>query len=146
MVWKESKTSLSSLGRKFENPQERLLADLGRAARFFAPVRESLEFAVPSGCALMVGEAHNFLCEAVPLFEDSGFGVLVPFWWQREGAARGRDLESRLGLTGSLRILRMVSEAAWLVWAPWCIRESCQYLLANCLIINKIYANYLLTS
>ncbi|WP_190259499.1 hypothetical protein [Pelotomaculum schinkii] len=34
VVWKESKTSLRLLGRKFENPQERLLADLGRAARF----------------------------------------------------------------------------------------------------------------
>lgn len=73
------------LGRKFENPQERLLADLGKASSLFAPIWESLESAAPYGCALTAGEDHIFLREATPLLEESGFGVLVPSWWQRGG-------------------------------------------------------------
>ena len=88
VVWKETKASLKILGRIFENPQERLLADLGRACSLFFPVRESLESAAPSGCALTAGESYLFLREAVPLLEESGFGVLVPAWWQQSGGPR----------------------------------------------------------
>ena len=33
-------------------------------------------------------EAYHFLREAVPLLEESGFGVLVPGWWTPRGARR----------------------------------------------------------
>lgn len=87
-VWQESKSTLKALGRKFENPQERLLADLARASAIFPPIRESLNYATPSGCALTAGEAHTFLKEAAPLLEESGLGVQIPSWWQQGGGLR----------------------------------------------------------
>jgi len=97
VVWKESKASLNILGRKFENPQERLLADLGRVSSFFTPVRDSLDTPTPCQCSLTAGEAYTFLREVTPLLEESGLGSLVPAWWQRDsgGAKPGVKIRVR---------------------------------------------------
>ena len=42
-VWKKSGKRLTQLGHRFEQPQEKLLAGLGYAARLFPPLTESLE-------------------------------------------------------------------------------------------------------
>ncbi|KKM08771.1 hypothetical protein SY88_21915 [Clostridiales bacterium PH28_bin88] len=88
-VWRESKSVLRFLNRKFANPQERLLADLARAARVFPPIEESLRSASPEGCYLTSAEAYCFLREAATLLTESGFGVMVPPWWGQGGSRLG---------------------------------------------------------
>jgi len=85
-VWKERSTTLTFLKHQFENPQERLLTDLGKASRLFPTIEESLKTARPKELALTTEEAYAFLRESVPLLEQSGFGVLVPPWWQKPAA------------------------------------------------------------
>ncbi|MBI3989472.1 MAG: DEAD/DEAH box helicase [candidate division NC10 bacterium] len=96
-VWRESKRTLRFLNRRFEQPQERLLADLGKASRLFPPIEESLRAARPEGCRLTTDQAYGFLREAAWLLEESGFGLLVPPWWDRTGA-RGAKLGVKLRL------------------------------------------------
>jgi len=93
MVWKERSDTLTFLKRKFENPQERLLADLGKATRLFPTIEESLKTARPVGLKLSTEQAYTFLRESAPLLEQSGFGVLVPPWWQKPSARLGAKLK-----------------------------------------------------
>jgi SNF2 family DNA or RNA helicase len=88
-VWRERSSTLTFLQRSFENPQERLLADLGKASRLFPMLEQSLQMAHPMGFALNTEQAYAFLRESAPLLEQSGFGVLVPPWWQKRGARVG---------------------------------------------------------
>ena len=69
--------------------QEQLLSGLGLAGRLFPPIMQSLRTARPESCALSVDEAYAFLREVGPLLEGSGFGVLVPPWWDKPGARLG---------------------------------------------------------
>jgi SNF2 family DNA or RNA helicase len=98
-VWEEAGDALIAFSRRLERPQERLLADLGRAARLFRPLETGLVGPRPSGCRLTTTEAYQFLREAVPLLEESGFGVLVPNWWTPRGARR-LGIRVRLGSSG----------------------------------------------
>ncbi|MCG3155006.1 MAG: RNA polymerase-associated protein RapA [bacterium] len=82
-VWASRGSTLTFLKRKFENPQERLLADLAKASRVFPAIEASLKTARPSGLALDTPKAYQFLRETAPLLEQSGFGVLLPAWWQK---------------------------------------------------------------
>jgi len=93
LVWKERSGTLTFLKRKFENPQERLLADLGKATRLFPTIEESLKTARPVGLKLSTEQAYTFLRESAPLLEQSGFGVLVPPWWQKPSARLGAKLK-----------------------------------------------------
>src|SRR5438477_10351206 len=93
MVWKERSDTLTFLKRKFENPQERLLADLGKATRLVPTIEESLKTARPVGLKLSTEQAYTFLRESAPLLEQSGFGVLVPPWWQKPSARLGAKLK-----------------------------------------------------
>ncbi|MDO8690595.1 MAG: SNF2 helicase-associated domain-containing protein, partial [Dehalococcoidia bacterium] len=92
-VWKERSGVLTFLKRRFENPQERLLADLGRASRLFPALESSLRSPRPAACKLPVEQAYQFLRESAPLLEESGFGVLVPPWWQKPSARLGVRLK-----------------------------------------------------
>src|SRR5579859_7991237 len=51
-VWRSRGSALTFLNRKFDEPQEKLLAGLGLAARIFTPIEDSLRQARPEGCAL----------------------------------------------------------------------------------------------
>jgi SNF2 family DNA or RNA helicase len=82
-VWRERSSTLTFLKRQFENPQERLLSDLGKASRLFPTIEESLKSARPKDVSLTTDEAYQFLRESAPLLEQSGFGVLVPPWWNK---------------------------------------------------------------
>jgi SNF2 family DNA or RNA helicase len=77
-VWRERGSTLKFLNRKFDAPQERLLAGLGHASRLFAPIETSLRDARPQACALNVQEAYTFIRETALLLQSLGFGVLVP--------------------------------------------------------------------
>ncbi|MHB8597888.1 MAG: DEAD/DEAH box helicase [Ktedonobacteraceae bacterium] len=85
-VWRERSGTLTFLKRKFENPQERLLADLGRASRLFPAIEDSLKSAHPGELTLDTEQAYQFLRQSAPLLEQSGFGVLVPPWWNKASA------------------------------------------------------------
>ncbi len=89
MAWQSSSTVLHALGRTFTNPQEKLLAGLGYAARIFEPLRRSLQTGKPTSALLATSEAYAFLRTAAPLLEEGGFGVLVPPWWNKPGARLG---------------------------------------------------------
>ncbi|MDQ3699637.1 MAG: DEAD/DEAH box helicase, partial [Chloroflexota bacterium] len=77
-VWRQRGTMARFLNRRLEQPQERLLAGLGRAARLFPPLEASLRAARPEACPLSVADAYRFVREAALLLRSSGFGVLVP--------------------------------------------------------------------
>ena len=88
-VWQTGNAALQTLGRTFTNPQEKLLAGLGYAARLFEPLRRSLQTETPTVAMLTTEEAYAFLRTAAPVLEESGFGVLVPPWWNKPGARLG---------------------------------------------------------
>ncbi|MDD5371149.1 MAG: DEAD/DEAH box helicase [Anaerolineaceae bacterium] len=88
-VWKKTKGVLTQLGHRFEQPQEKLLAGLGYAARLFPPVVESLKGKRPTHLALNTDGAYTFLREVAPILEGAGFGILVPPWWNKKGARLG---------------------------------------------------------
>jgi SNF2 family DNA or RNA helicase/intein/homing endonuclease len=92
-VWKERSSTLTFLKRQFENPQERLLADLGKASRLFPAIEEGLKTARPESLKLTTQQAYTFLRESAPLLEQSGFGVQVPPWWQKPAARLGVKLK-----------------------------------------------------
>ncbi len=85
-IWRERGATFNYLDRRFEHPQERLLAGLGYAARLFPPLEPALRQRAPDRATLSADGAFTFLKEAAPLLEQSGFGVLVPSWWQGRGA------------------------------------------------------------
>ncbi|MBM3128508.1 MAG: DEAD/DEAH box helicase [Chloroflexi bacterium] len=77
-AWRERGSTLKFLNRKFDAPQERLLAGLGLASKMFPPIETSLRAARPESCALNVEQAYTFIRETAMLLQSSGFGVLVP--------------------------------------------------------------------
>jgi SNF2 family DNA or RNA helicase len=101
-VWAAHGGTLRVLNRKFEGAQERLLAGLGLAGRLFPPILSSLRTARPALCTLTVDEAYAFLREVGPILESSGFGVLVPAWWDKPGVRLGvrANLTSEASTTG----------------------------------------------
>ena len=92
-VWKTRSETLTFLQRKFKNPQEQLLADLGRASQVFPEIETSLEDARPVGFGISTSQAYSFLRESAPLLEQNGFGVLLPPWWEKPGARIGVKLK-----------------------------------------------------
>ncbi|MCY4412874.1 MAG: DEAD/DEAH box helicase [Caldilineaceae bacterium] len=95
-VWNENGQSIRIEGRRFDQPQERLLTGLGIASRLFAPIRESLRAPRPERAILSLEETYLFLKEIGPLLQSSGFGVIMPDWWM--GRSRSRlGLRLRLG-------------------------------------------------
>ncbi len=92
-VWRTRSGVITFLKKRFENPQERLLADLGKASRIFPPIEESLQTACPVGMKLNTDSAYRFLREYASLLEQSGFGVLLPAWWQKPALRLGAKLK-----------------------------------------------------
>ena len=92
-VWKTRSSTLTYLKRKFKNPQEQLLADLGKASRLFLELERSLQTARPVGLELETEQAYSFLRQSASLLEQSGFGVLLPSWWEKPSARIGVKLK-----------------------------------------------------
>jgi non-specific serine/threonine protein kinase len=80
-VWKSGRR-LAVFGHQLDDPQERLLADLGRATRLHPPLDRMLRQAHPAGLDLDVNGAYAFLCEGAPVLAEAGFGIQLPSWWQ----------------------------------------------------------------
>ena len=99
-VWQERSGVLTFLTRRLENPQERLLADLGRASRLFPALEKSLRSRRPTACSLSTEEAYELLKEAAPLLEQSGIGVLVPSWWRKPSARLGVRIKVKASSSG----------------------------------------------
>ncbi|RIW47106.1 DEAD/DEAH box helicase [Micromonospora endophytica] len=77
-----------------DNPQETLLAELGRASRLWPEVDAALRTATPEGLELDADGAHRFLREGAPMLHAAGFTVLLPSWWQRPSARLGARLRA----------------------------------------------------
>lgn len=88
-VWKSTSSVLTQLGRRFDHPQEKLLAGLGYAGRLFPPISDSLKDKSPTHTNLNTSQAYTFLREAAPMLEESGFALLAPPWWNQPGARLG---------------------------------------------------------
>ncbi|WP_436789342.1 SNF2-related protein [Yinghuangia sp. YIM S10712] len=85
---------LNVFERKQYQPQDALLADLDRASRSWPALAATLREAHPSTVRLDRAGAVAFLRDAAPALTASGFGVLLPAWWQNP---------PRLGLTLTAR-------------------------------------------
>lgn len=86
---------LAAFERVLDHPQERLLADLGRASRLSPELEGALQVAKPVELSLDVQAAYRFLKESVPLLAEAGFGVMVPPWWQTKPTRLGARLRAR---------------------------------------------------
>ncbi|MCF6159483.1 MAG: DEAD/DEAH box helicase [wastewater metagenome] len=95
-VWQGTGKIAGFLHRKFDNPQERLLSALGRAAGIFAPIEESLETAMPDGVYLDSSEAYRFLTEAAWILEQNGFGIILPAWWSKNGTGQKFHIRAKI--------------------------------------------------
>ena len=107
-VWRRREATARFVGRRLANPQEHVLAGLGRAARVFPPVEASLHQARPEGCALSTAEAYDFVREKALLLRTDGFGVLVPSLETRLGVrvkVKGKSKAQGLGLLGWDRVV-----------------------------------------
>jgi SNF2 family DNA or RNA helicase len=110
-VWSATGHTLHYLERRFDQPQEKLLAALGLASRLFKPIERSLREASPVGVWLSADEAYSFLVEATPLLEQNHFGVLVPNWWARGASnlrakATLKDPKEPSGLLGMNTLIK----------------------------------------
>jgi hypothetical protein len=90
-VWR-AKGALRALARYVVDPQETLLAELGRAVRLYPEIEGALRTAKPSSLSLDVEGAHAFLSEAAPMLLAAGFGVLLPGWWTNPSMRLGAKL------------------------------------------------------
>jgi hypothetical protein len=86
-VWRDDARVLE---RWLDEPQDQLLADLGRAGRILADVDLALRARRPEHLDLDAGGAYRFLTAAAEL-DQAGFGVLLPSWW-RQPAELGLSL------------------------------------------------------
>ncbi len=89
-IWNAAGQTFNYLERRFDRPQEKMLEALGLASGIFAPIERSLRRAGPVGVDLTREEAYTFLVDAVPLLEQSSFGLLVPNWWRQATRLRAR--------------------------------------------------------
>jgi SNF2-related domain/SNF2 Helicase protein/Helicase conserved C-terminal domain len=92
-IW-AARGGLRALARHVPDPQERLLAELGRAVRLYPRLEPSLRRARPSVLPLDTAGAHDFLADTAPLLMAAGFGVLLPGWWTAPTARLGARLRA----------------------------------------------------
>lgn len=93
-VWRAPGTVAGLAGRG-DDPQETLLAELGRASRLWPELDTALRTATPQALELDVEGAHRFLREGAPVLHAAGFAVLLPSWWRRPSARLGARLQAR---------------------------------------------------
>ena len=82
-VWSGRSRSVAQLvspGPGF--PQERMLYDLGTAAKIYPPIRDALKKTHPQGITLPPEKVYSFLTETAPLLGEIGCTVLLPSWWK----------------------------------------------------------------
>ena len=93
-IWRHPVAELHHQDSILRDPQETLLGSLGRAARLYEPIRESLKQPNPTHCALDPIQAYQFIKASAWQLQENGFGVLLP-----PGLSQtAEDGASRLGL------------------------------------------------
>ena len=80
-IWNSKIGVIDFLERRFENPQERLLIDLGEASTIYPKIEESLQKAFPTELYFEKEDAFDFLQNYSHILEELGFGLLLPAWW-----------------------------------------------------------------
>ncbi|MDT0529872.1 SNF2-related protein [Micromonospora sp. DSM 115977] len=93
-VWR-APASVAGLAGRGDDPQETLLAELGRASRLWPELDTALRTATPEALELDVEGAHRFLREGAPVLHAAGFAVLLPSWWRRPSSRLGARLQAR---------------------------------------------------
>ncbi len=79
--------------------EPRLLVALAQAARIYPKLWQGLDGSEPSGVALSLNDAFEFLKEDAWLLEDVGFKIAVPAWLTPKGRRRAK-LRLRTGAQG----------------------------------------------
>lgn len=78
-VW----TGGDGLRRWLDQPDQLMLAELGRASTVYPELAGALRQARPGRLELDAEGAFHFLSAQAPLLEQAGFGVLLPSWWSK---------------------------------------------------------------
>ena len=82
-AWAATGDVLFVEGLRVDRPQELLLSELKRASTIYPALDRALEEARPLELELTTARAHAFLREYRRVLEESGFGVILPPWWDR---------------------------------------------------------------
>jgi superfamily II DNA or RNA helicase len=80
-IWLVTRESIVVDGIKLDSPQDVLIAELGRASRFYKPVEGVLDQSEPVEVLLSTKQAYEFLREHKPVLSEQGFSVIAPAWW-----------------------------------------------------------------
>jgi len=86
-AWNPKQSVRMALGHDAAAMREMLLVSLGQAAGVCSRVQGSLTERSPGGYQTDAAGAYEFLRETAPNLESGGFGVMLPAWWTRSGAA-----------------------------------------------------------
>ncbi len=93
---KNREVSLTELGHRFEQPQEKLLAGLGYAARLFPPVAESLKSKRPTQLALDTRRRLHLSARDRPAAGRRRVWRPRPALVEQEGRTAGREGEDEI--------------------------------------------------
>mgnify|MGYP001794584808 CR=1 FL=1 len=91
-LWMLPSDGVTMHGRRLDEPQELLLAELARAARLFKGLEDALDQSEPIELQLTTDKAYEFLREVRPLMLEQGFGVECPTWWDSPSGRLGARL------------------------------------------------------
>jgi SNF2 family DNA or RNA helicase len=92
-IWLLKGDSATIMGRRMDQPQELLLKELGRAARFYRRLEIALQDSEPEAIKLSTRQAYEFLREVRPILIEQGFGAEAPAWWDSPAARVGAKLK-----------------------------------------------------
>ncbi len=92
-IWLLPTDSVTIEGHRADQPQDLLLAELGRASRLYPPLEKALDDSEPASIELSTKQAYSFLREVRPILMEQGFGVEAPAWWDQPGARLGARLK-----------------------------------------------------
>ncbi len=92
-IWLISRERVVIQGLTLENPQELLMAELGRASRHYNKLEDALDSSEPIEILIDSQEAYRFLREIKPILEEQGFAVQSPPWWESTTGRLGARLK-----------------------------------------------------
>lgn len=92
-IWLISRDRIVISGLTLENPQELLMAELGRASRYYKKLEDAMDSAEPIEILLDSQDAYAFLREIKPVLEEQGFAVHSPPWWESPSGRLGARLK-----------------------------------------------------
>jgi len=109
-VWDRRGEARASLTERFEDPQDRLLIDLGRASHIYPALQPGLKSRRPAAVDLDTTQAYEFLNGWASRLIDMGFGVILPTWWKASASRPALHLSVKpAGEEGGLGLTTLVS-------------------------------------